>query len=438
MTMLTETQRRYRIRGFHKETQFQETSIGKIPKSWRIVKLQEVAQKIKAGGTPRVSQKEYWDGDIPFVKIEDMTSRKYIYSTKTFITELGLKNSNAWIIPENSLLIAIYGSIGEVAINRIRVATNQAILGVIPKPNVVDVEYLYYWFLKFKPKWQMYVKRSTQPNLTAEIVKNVFIPLPPLEEQRGIAEVLSSIDNAIEAVERLIEKLEKIKQGLMQVLLTKGIGHKEFQETSIGKIPKEWDIVMLKKVANINDMPKKVKIIEGLVARIPMELIPTNGIYAKYELVSDNDVKSYVIAKAGDILLAKITPSFENGKQGIVPENVPNGVVYATTEVYAITPRQIDRLFLFYLLKWKKYRKLLEYKMTGTTGRKRVPRDALENLQVPYPPLEEQRWIASILKSIDDWIEKEERRKEVLERLKLGLMDLLLTGRVRVEVIPVD
>ena len=109
----------------------------------------------------------------------------------------------------------------------------------------------------------------------------------------------------------------------------------QYQDTKIGKIPKEWQVVKLKEVANINEKPGDTENAMRIVARIPMELIPEEGIYAKYELADFKEVKSYVKVKAGDILLAKITPSFENGKQGIVPADVPDGVAFATTEVYA-------------------------------------------------------------------------------------------------------
>jgi len=206
----------------------------------------------------------------------------------------------------------------------------------------------------------------------------------------------------------------------------------EFQETDIGKIPKEWRVVKLKDVATINEAGVDVTRLKGKVARIPMELIPDRGIYAKYILTPVSEVKSYVVVRAGDILLAKITPSFENGKQGIVPDDVPGGIAFATTEVYPITPVKINRLYLYYILKCHKYRKLLESKMTGTTGRRRVPRDALENLSIPIPPLEEQLGIAEVLSAVDRAIENVDESVARLERLKKALMRGLLTGRVRV------
>ena len=101
-----------------------------LPDNWKVVRLGRGVSKIKAGGTPSTKVKEYYrNGDIPFVKIEDITNAgKYLWKTKTNITKLGLENSNVWIVPPNSILFAMYGSMGEVAINCVPVATNQAIL----------------------------------------------------------------------------------------------------------------------------------------------------------------------------------------------------------------------------------------------------------------------------------------------------------------------
>jgi len=441
-----QTTPQYRTTGFYKETTFQDTPLGKIPREWKIVKLKDICEKIKAGGTPPTSRKEFYNGDIPFVKIEDITNiRKYLRHTSTTITKAGLENSNAWLVPPKSLLFAMYGSIGAVAINDVPVATNQAILAIVPDREKSDVEFLYYLLIFLKPYFEKYAKRTTQANLTAEIVREFKIPFPPLQEQRGIAEILSTVDRAIEGVNDVVARLERLKKALMKELLTgrvrvreengKLIFHREteFQETEIGKIPKGWKLVKFKEASEI----RKGKRISGSaksVAFIPMEAIPDNSLYAKYELRNVDEVKSYVYCEPGDILLAKITPSFENGKQGIVPEELRGKIVLATTEVYPIKCKNIDKYFLFYLLKYPLIRNKLASLMRGTTGRKRVPREALEELLLPHPPITEQRRIAEILLSIDRAIELYQEKRLRLKRLKRGLMDLLLTGRVRVRV----
>ena len=203
-----------------------------------------------------------------------------------------------------------------------------------------------------------------------------------------------------------------------------------FKETPIGKIPKEWEVVKVgsDKIAEIRGN----KIISDIqkVAFIPMELVPDQGIFVKYELRDLKDVSSSTYCKAGDLLLAKITPSLENGKQGIVPEDIPNGFALATTEVYPIVCKGIDRLFLFYVLKFPRFRKILEFSMRGTTGRQRVPKDAVEKLKIPLPSLQEQRKIAEILSTVDEAIQKTNEIIAKTERLKKGLMQELLTSGI--------
>jgi len=205
---------------WHKE--FEDTKIGKIPKNWEIKRLKDVIIKAKSGGTPRTNVPEYWNGNISFAKAQDITkSSKYLHNTEEFITEKGLENSNAWIVPKDSLLLTIYGStLGFLAINKIPVATNQQIMGIIPNKNIVDIEFLYYWYLYFKPYWSRFIRKDTIPHLTHEIVLNSLIPIPPLEEQKKIAKILSTIDNKIETETKYLDYMKKLKEKLLAALMT--------------------------------------------------------------------------------------------------------------------------------------------------------------------------------------------------------------------------
>ncbi|MEM2585057.1 MAG: restriction endonuclease subunit S [Thermoproteota archaeon] len=198
-----------------------------------------------------------------------------------------------------------------------------------------------------------------------------------------------------------------------------------FKETPTGKIPKDWEVVRLGDVAKIRGSKRLNEL--DKVAFITMELIPSADIFAKYEIRDAKDVKSYTYCEAGDLLLPKITPCFENGKQGIVPLDVPNGFALATTEVFPIICQRIDKLFLFYILKFNKFRKILEFSMRGTTGRQRVPKDSVERLRIPLPPAKEQQQIAKILSTVDEAIQKTNEIIAKTERLKNGLMQELLT-----------
>ncbi|AAT42662.1 restriction endonuclease subunit S [Picrophilus oshimae] len=202
-------------------TEFKDTEIGRIPKEWEIKKLKDVVIKAKSGGTPRRNVADYWNGSISFAKIEDITkSNKYLHVTKELISKKGLENSNAWIIPSNSLLLAIYGSLGLVAINKIDVATNQAIVGIIVDDKIIYKEFLYYWYLYYKPYWSRFIKKGTQPNLTLGIILDSIIPLPPFDEQKRIADILSTADEKLELLNLKKQNLENLKKGLMDDLLT--------------------------------------------------------------------------------------------------------------------------------------------------------------------------------------------------------------------------
>ncbi|SDA56948.1 restriction endonuclease subunit S, partial [Methanobrevibacter millerae] len=170
----------------------------------------------KAGGTPKSSNPDYYDGDIPFLSIKDMTSQgKYINYTEKTITKWGLDNSSAWIIPKNSLLYSIYASVGFVAINRKDIATSQAIYGMILKDNV-SLEYMYYYLTYYKKNLHKLIETGTQGNLNAKIVKNFDISLPSLKEQELIVNYLSLIDIKIELLTNEINQLSKFKLSLFE------------------------------------------------------------------------------------------------------------------------------------------------------------------------------------------------------------------------------
>lgn len=188
---------------------------------WRETKLKDICIKMRSGGTPKSTNRKFYNGNIPFVKINDMTlAGKYIYDTQAKITEKGLENSSAWLIPKNSLIYSMYASFGFVSINKIEVATSQAMMCIVPNLSKVALEYLYYFLDDFQKNVCSFVETGTQGNLNAEIVKNFKIKLPKLNEQQKIAEVLTSCDDEINLLNLKLENLKKQKQGLMQKLLS--------------------------------------------------------------------------------------------------------------------------------------------------------------------------------------------------------------------------
>jgi type I restriction enzyme S subunit len=367
----------------------------------------------------------------------------YLSTTEKYLTEEGRRSKSLRLIPRGSLLFTSRATIGYLAVNKVEVTINQGIIALIPRIKDLDVTYYYYYLTSVRKKLEELAGGSTYKEISMNTFRKLMIPHPPLEEQRKIAGILSIVDRAIEVVDAGVARLEGLKKALMRELLTGRIRVREengklvfyreteFQDTEIGKIPKEWRIVRLIEVAEVRGSKKLPKNVESVVF-IPMEAVPDNSLYVNYVIRNADEVKSYVYCEPGDLLVAKITPSFENGKQGIVPYDLPGKFALATTEVYPIKCNNIDKLFLFYLLKYPPIRSKLASLMRGTTGRRRVSREALENTLLPYPPIHEQRRIAEILFTVDRAIELYREERVRLDRLKRGLMDLLLTGKIRV------
>ncbi len=186
---------------------------------WEVKRLGDFAE-INSGGTPSSNVTDFYDGNIPWVSISDMTKRgKYIVSTDRSLTEKGLANSAARMFPEGTVLYAMYASIGECSIAAVDLCSSQAILGIRPN-RFLNSHYLYFLLVSKKEEVKTLGQQGTQANLNAGMVKDFAVPIPSLEEQTAIAGVLSDMDAEIEALEARREKTRRIKQGMMQELLT--------------------------------------------------------------------------------------------------------------------------------------------------------------------------------------------------------------------------
>ncbi len=418
--------------------EFKDTEIGKIPKDWELVELgnNKVSVLVKSGVTPSKKVKNYWNGNIPFVTQADMTKvQKFLFETSEKITELGLKSYNLITVPENSVLLSMYGTIGKVVINKTSVAISQNIAAIIPNKKYVNESFLYYSIIKHSYQFKKMAKTITLKHLDIKIVKNMLLTIPPLSEQEKIAEILSTVDSAIEKVDEEISKTEQLKKGLMQELLTKGIGHKEFKDTPIGRIPKDWELY------NLGDNIISVSIKAG---GTPLK---SNRKY--YENGTIPFVKIEDMVNSGKYLIKteeKITEEgLINSNAWIVPENSIlfsmyasygevsiNRIPVATNQaILAIVPNKTKIVvdYLYYYLSSLKFN-LRRY--IRSTTQANLNAQIVKSLSVKVPPLSEQEKIAEILSTIDNKLSILLKKKEYLEQLKNGLMNLLLTGKIRV------
>ena len=181
-----------------------------------MAKLGEICE-IQSGGTPARSNKSYWEkGTIPWAKISDFKG-KYLTLTEEYISEAGLKNSSAKIFPSGTILYTIFATLGEVCILNIDATTNQAIAGIKIKTNKLEKNYLYYFLLSIKSNINEIGRGVAQNNINMTILKNIEIPLPPLEEQEKIAMVLDKVSELIEKREQLAKLDELIKSRFVEM-----------------------------------------------------------------------------------------------------------------------------------------------------------------------------------------------------------------------------
>lgn len=187
---------------------------------WEVRKLGEIAE-IVSGGTPSTRIGEYWNGNINWCIPTDITSTpgKYLYTTEKRITELGLKNSSATLLPKGTLLLCSRATIGEVKIAADVVSTNQGSKSLICFDQVYN-EFLYYLLLTMKSKLIEKAIGSTFLEITKKEMSLIEIRLPTVSEQTAIAEILSDMDAEIAALEAKLAKARQVKQGMMQELLT--------------------------------------------------------------------------------------------------------------------------------------------------------------------------------------------------------------------------
>lgn len=297
-----------------------------------------------------------------------------------------------------------------------------------PKNDLVDIDYLIYYFLT---KRGTDILEAASPGgagrnrtLGQERFLKSKITLPPLPEQQKIAAILSTQDKVIELKEKLLVQKQQQKKYLMQQLLTGRKPHKNnprIEECEIGEVCK------------IN--PKQDKISESQVVFLGMADISETGSVVSQRLVDFSHIQSgFTAFRRGDILIAKITPCFENGK-GAYTDNLLSEHGFGSTEFHVLrTNSKVNAKYIFYHTVSEKFRKKLEREMTGSAGQKRVPAISIQKYKIFLPSSNEQNFIIEILSTADHEIDLLQKSIDAEKQKKKALMQLLLTGKVRVKI----
>ena len=422
-----------------KQTEIDSVADTLITDDWEVKSLGEVAT-IVGGGTPSTLNSAYWNGDIQwFTPAELSDSKKYVSKSERTITERGLKESSAKLLPKGTVLLTTRASIGITAILENPASTNQGFQSLIAKNNCCS-EFLYYVIPLIKDEMLSRASGSTFAEISAKKLSTITFQLPPLPEQQRIAKALSDVDALISTTEKLIQKKKNIKQGTMQNLLTgkkrlPGFGPQTksptYKQTELGLIPEDWEVMSLGEFCQIKD--------------------GTHGTYARVE-------NGYLLLSAKNILNGKLDIQesesliSENAYKEIVKNGFPKKkdlliscvgtigrcCIFDTDEEIAfqrsvafIRQNQIDNLFLMYFIQSDLFQKQLREAVNASTlgG---VYLGAFNPLQISFSSdKKEQTAIASVLSSMDKEIETLNTKLEKYRNLKTAMMQQLLTGKIR-------
>jgi len=418
------------IRNLKTGIKYKDTPIGKIPVNWEVQRLGDLC----------ISQPEYGanvsaidkDNNLPrYIRITDVSEdgRLFTSTWKSIKKEV----AQPYMLQEGDFLFARSGAtVGKAYLYKKKdgeCAFAGYMIRFKPNPHQLLPEFLFqYAHSNYYYNWVKGILRSgAQPNINAQEYSDMLIPNPPLGEQKRIAEILITVDQAIEKTAQIIEKTKEAKKGLMKRLLTRGIGHKKSKKTEIGEIPEGWKGGRLSDIAYIimgQSPPGSTYNTKGVGC--PILNGPTK-FTNYYPIPIQFTARTTKVCKAHDILFCVRGSS--TGRMNIADKEYCIGRGLA-----AIRERSIGNTkYIYYMLISLTPKIFREASGAGSTFQT-ISGKALEEIKIVIPPLKEQKQIAEILSSIDAEIEKESSHKEQLESLKKGLMQVLLTGKIRVKV----
>lgn len=354
--------------------------------SWAIKTLNDLCE-IKLGKTPSRKDKKYWDVEKNtsnvWVSIADLTKLKIkeIYDSKEYISNLGASLFKP--VAKGTLLMSFKLSIGKLAFAGTDLYTNEAIVALpIKNELVLSKEYLYYYLQFFD--WDKETENDVKlkgKTLNKEKLKKIQIPLPPLATQQKIVEKLDAIFAEIERATLATEANVKNAEALFQSYLTEVFNSIEYKKSI-----KELCVIKPPKSET-----KKLKETD-LVSFMPMEALGINQKNATANQTKNlkSVAGSYTYFANDDVLMAKITPCFENGKLGIARELV-NGIGFGSSEYVVFrTKEMLNNEWLYYFLSQSTFRNEGAKHMSGAVGHKRVTKEFIENTEIPLPNINEQ------------------------------------------------
>lgn len=405
---------------------YKMTELGEIPNEWKIKKLSDVSEIIM-GQSPNSNSYNndgigiaFFQGKTEFGRINPIVKKWCSNPTK--------------ISKPLDILISVRAPVGAVNINNIEACIGRG-LGAIRQNEFSNYRYLYYAIQQFQDFLLKSAQGSTFEAINSNDLKSLKIPIPSLGEQEKIAEILSVVDEQIENTEKLIQKNQKLKKGLMQQLLTKGIGHTEFKKTELGEIPDEWEIKNMKSIVKSTQLGTNTLGKNELgIPMLKMGNLEIGGFnFDKLEYITKDELNENLefILKTGDFLF-NTRNTLELVGKSAVWNNKLDLAIFNSNIMRIKYCNEINSFYMGYYfassIGWKELKAI----STGTTSVAAIYTKDLMNTKVIVPPLKEQEKIVEILSTVDEQIENTKKLIQKNQELKKGLMQQLLTGYIRI------
>lgn len=397
---------------------YKKTELGLIPEEWDVVGIESILinekSAIKIGPFGSQLKKEFLtDHGYKVYGQENVFANNFNIGNR-YINEERYEKLKSSSLVSGDFVISMMGTVGKTAIvpENIHEGIMDSHLIRLRVDNKIYNKKLLKQLIQNSELIKGQIKRLSvggiMEGLSSTIIKQLKLPLPLLEEQQKIADILEAVDLQIDDTDKLIEKTKELKKGLMQRLLTKGIGHSEFKKSEVGEIPIEWEVSRLKEVVEI------------CYGKSQKEVEVENG---KYKILGTGGIIGYT----NEYLWNK--PSVLIGRKGTIdrPQYIEEPFWTVDTLFYTKIKNDNNAKWLFYYISNLDLKKYNE-----ATGVPSLSISNLNNIYISIPAIEEQQQIADILSSVDTQISEYENKKLKLEELKKGLMQQLLTGKIRV------
>lgn len=414
--------------------------IGEIPKEWGVKRAKNIFRLV-TGATPKSDMIENWGNDVTWVTPMDFKSKYLSFSTRS-LSWNGYNSCGTTLVPQGSIVISCRAPIGSVALSKVELCFNQGCKALVKRQSDIVENYFYYYFAVNETSLNLFGRGTTFLELSSTALNDFPLPYPPLAEQEAIANYL---DIQVEKIEKLIaeqkqaiESWKSYKQSLITETVTKGLNpNVEMKESGfewIGEIPKEWEVVPLKKVCVYQEGPG-IMSVDFEDSGIPLirisgmkgNTVSLNGCnYLNPEKVKQK--WEHFKLDLGDIL---ISASASTGIVATVDKNTVGCIPY-TGLIRFKAGSKITNSYLKYFIESDIYTEQINIQKTGTTIHHYGP-SHLGKVKFVLPPFNEQEAIAKFLdakvQKIDEAIEDKETLIKQLEVYKQSLIYEYVTGK---------